>query len=159
MRKMAEHIGLKYFDPTTVQASRLMYWPSYSRDAEYVFEYNDDKILSADKILAEYPDWRDMSYWPLFPDEIKVQKRRQDKQQDPLKKKGLVGTFCRTYTVPEAIAEFLPDVYTQVEGKEDRYTYTAGTTSGGLVIYDEGLFCYSNHSTDPAVWTSTRSTW
>lgn len=150
MRKMAEHIGLKYFDPTTVQASRLMYWPSYSRDAEYVFEYNDDKILSADKILAEYPDWRDMSYWPLFPDEIKVQKRRQDKQQDPLKKKGLVGTFCRTYTVPEAIAEFLPDVYTQVEGKEDRYTYTAGTTSGGLVIYDEGLFCYSNHSTDPA---------
>ena len=150
MRKMAEHIGLKYFDPTTVQASRLMYWPSYSRDAEYVFEYNDDKILSADKILAEYPDWRDMSYWPLFPDEIKVQKRRQDKQQDPLKKKGLVGTFCRTYTVPEAIAEFLPDVYTPVEGKEDRYTYTAGTTSGGLVIYDEGLFCYSNHSTDPA---------
>ena len=150
MRKLAEHIGLKYFDPTTVQASRLMYWPSYSRDAEYVFEYNDDKILVADEILAEYPDWRDMSYWPLFPDEIKVQKRRQDKQQDPLKKKGLVGTFCRTYTVPEAIAEFLPDIYTQVEGKEDRYTYAAGTTSGGLVIYDDGLFCYSNHSTDPA---------
>ena len=150
MRKLAEHIGLKYFDPTTVQASRLMYWPSYSRDAEYVFEYNDDKVLVADEILAEYPDWRDMSYWPLFPDEIKVQKRRQDKQQDPLKKKGLVGTFCRTYTVPEAIAEFLPDIYTQVEGKEDRYTYAAGTTSGGLVIYDDGLFCYSNHSTDPA---------
>ena len=150
MRKMAEGIGLEYFDSTTFQPSRLMYWPSYSRDAEYVFEYNDDKLLSADKILAEYPDWRDISYWPVCPDEVRIQKKRLEKQQDPTKKKGPIGTFCRTYTVPEAIAEFLPEVYHKTGDKEDRYTYAAGSTSGGLVIYDDGLFCYSNHSTDPA---------
>ena len=150
MRKMAEGIGLEYFDSTTFQPSRLMYWPSYSRDAEYVFEYNDDKLLSADKILAEYPDWHDISYWPICPDEVKVQKKRLEKQQDPLKKKGPIGTFCRTYTVPEAIAEFIPDVYVKAGDKDDRYSYAAGSTSGGLVIYDDGLFCYSNHSTDPA---------
>ena len=150
MRKMAEGIGLEYFDSTTFQPSRLMYWPSYSRDAEYVFEYNDDKLLCADKILAEYPDWHDISYWPICPDEVKVQKKRLEKQQDPLKKKGPIGTFCRTYTVPEAIAEFIPDVYVKAGDKDDRYSYAAGSTSGGLVIYDDGLFCYSNHSTDPA---------
>lgn len=150
MRKMAEGIGLEYFDSTTFQPSRLMYWPSYSRDAEYVFEYNDDKLLSADKILAEYPDWTDISYWPVCPDEVRIQKKRLEKQQDPLKKKGPIGTFCRTYTVPEAIAEFLPEVYHKTGDKDDRYTYAAGSTSGGLVIYDDGLFCYSNHSTDPA---------
>lgn len=150
MRKVAEGIGLKYFDSTTFQPARLMYWPSYSRDGEYIFEYNDDKPICADKVLAEYPDWTDISYWPICPDEVRIEKKRADKQQDPTKKEGLVGVFCRTYTVPEAIAEFLPDVYHKDDGKEDRYTYTEGSTSGGLVIYDDGLFCYSNHSTDPA---------
>ena len=149
-RKLAEEIGLEYFDSTTFQPSRLMYWPSCSRDGEAVFEYNDGNLLDADKILARYPDWHDVSFWPVCPDEVRVQKKRREKQQDPTKKNGLVGTFCRTYTVPDAITAFLSDVYTLCEGKGDRYTYTAGTTSGGLVIYDDGLFCYSNHSTDPA---------
>lgn len=149
-RKMAEEIGLEYFDSTTFQPSRLMYWPSCSRDAEFVFEYNDGKPVDADAWLNKYPDWRDVTFWPVCPDEIRVQKKRQEKQQDPLKKKGPVGTFCRTYNVPEAIETFLPDVYTKAPGKDDRYTYAAGSAFGGLVIYDDGLFCYSNHSTDPA---------
>lgn len=149
MRKLAEEIGLKYMDSTTFQPARLMYWPSYSRDAEYVFEYNDDELLDPDEILARYPDWTDISYWPVCPDEVRVQKKRTDKQQEPTAKKGPVGTFCRTYDVPAAIAEFLPDIYEPVEGKDDRYTYLHGTTHGGLVIYDGGAFCYSNHSTDP----------
>ena len=148
-RKLAEEIGLEYFDSTTFQPSRLMYWPSCSRDGEYIFEYNDGPSLDADEILARYPDWHDMSYWPVCPDEIRIRKKRQERQQDPLQKKGLVGTFCRTYSVPEAIAEFLSDVYTPTD-KPDRYTYAQGSTFGGLVVYDDGRFCYSNHATDPA---------
>lgn len=150
MRKLAEEIGMEYMDATTFQASRLMYWPSYSRDAQYIFEYNDDAVMDPDEILAKYPDWTDISYWPVHPDETRVSKKRTDRQQDPTKKDGPVGTFCRTYTVPEAIETFLSDTYEAVDGKDDRYTYLQGTTHGGLVIYDEGLFCYSNHSTDPA---------
>lgn len=149
MRKMAEEIGMKYFDSTTFQPSRLMYWPSCSRDSEYVFDYNDDAPLDPDEILAKYPDWRDVSYWPVSPDEIRVQKKKADKAQDPTKKSGPVGTFCRTYTVPEAIETFLADTYTPTD-RSDRYTYAHGSTHGGLVIYDDGLFCYSNHATDPA---------
>ena len=149
-RKLAEEIGLQYFDKTTAQPSRLMYWPSYSRGAEYVCEYNDGKPLSADEILTRYPDWTDQSYWPVFPDEVVAHKEKDKKKEDPTKKKGLVGAFCKVYDVPAAIAAFIPDVYTQVDGKENRYTYAAGTTSGGLVIYDDGAHCYSNHGTDPA---------
>jgi predicted P-loop ATPase len=149
-RWMAQEIGLEYMDSTTFQASRLMYWPSASRDAEYVFEYSDDRVLDPDEILKKYPDWTDISYWPVCPDEVRVNKKRTDRQQDPLKKEGPVGTFCRTYDVPAAISAFLSETYAPVEGKTDRYTYLQGTTHGGLVIYDGGSFCYSNHSTDPA---------
>lgn len=148
-RKLAEHIGLQFFDGTTFQASRLMYWPSVSRGAEYVFEYNDGEPLNPDTVLAEYEDWHDISQWPTTPDEVRVRKKRAEKMQDPTKKEGPVGIFCRTYTVPEAIEAFLGDIYKPTR-RDDRYTYAAGSTSGGLVIYDNGLFCYSNHATDPA---------
>ena len=149
-RKIAEDIGLEFFDSTTFQASRLMYWPSCSRDAQYVFEYHDDDLLDPDEVLKRYAgDWHDISLWPVCPDEVRVDKKRTDKKQDPLQKKGPVGIFCRTYTVPEAIDKFLPDIYKPTD-KSDRYTYSAGSTFGGLVIYDDGRFCYSNHSTDPA---------
>lgn len=62
---------------------------------------------------------------------------------------GPLGAFCRTYSITEAIAKFLPDVYTPT-AKEDRYTYAAGSTAAGLVVYDGDVFAYSNHSTDPA---------
>lgn len=150
MYKMSEGFGMEYLDPSTVQPERLMYWASVSADGEYVFEYNDGDPLKADEILAKYPDWTDASYYPAFPGEEKARVKRAEKQQDPTAKKGLVGAFCRTYDVPAAIATFLSDVYTPDEGKGGRYTFAAGSTHGGLVIYDEGQFCYSNHATDPA---------
>lgn len=149
-RKMAEEIGMKYMDATAFRPSQLMYWGSCSRDAEYIFEYCDEPFLDPDVVLKTYPDWKDTSYWPLHPDELRVDKKRKEKQADPRKKPGLIGAFCRIYTIQDAIAEFLPDVYAPCEGKSDRYSYLSGTTSGGLVIYDDGLFAYSNHSTDPA---------
>lgn len=147
-RKVAEKVGMQFFDPSTFQPSRLMYWPSNSSDVEPVFEYQDLGILKADEVLALYKDWTDMSYWPE-PDGMSAARKKQaDKQGDPLEKKGLVGAFCRTYSIREAIAQFLPDVYAET-AKEDRYTYKAGSTAAGLVLYED-KFAFSNHSTDPA---------
>src|SRR5690606_37418415 len=67
---------------------------------------------------------------------------------DPLEKKGWVGAFCRTYDVEAAIETFLSDVYEK--HADNRYTYREGSTTGGLVIYDDGRFAYSFHATDPA---------
>lgn len=148
-RKIAEKVGIDLFDDSTFQPTRLMYWPSNSTGVTPFFNYYDAPFLSADAVLAEYPDWTDTSFWPESSRMTGIRKRQADKQGDPLEKKGIVGAFCRTYTIPEAIARFLPDVYTQT-AKPDRYTFAAGSTAAGLVVYDGELFAYSNHSTDPA---------
>lgn len=70
------------------------------------------------------------------------------KAQNPLEKDGIVGAFCRTYSITDVIARFLSDVYDPVIDGE-RYTYISGSTTGGLVIYED-KFAYSHHATDPA---------
>jgi predicted P-loop ATPase len=146
-RKLAEQIGMQFFDPTTFQPSRLMYWPSHSRDIEPYYERLIGDPLDTDAWLAVYPDWHDVSFWPMPEGEAAV-KHKAEKQKDPLAKPGVVGNFCRTYTIQAAIEKFLPDVY-EASDKPNRYTYKAGTSHNGLVIYDD-KFAYSNHATDPA---------
>ena len=146
-RWLASDIGMSYMDPTTFQPSRLMYWPSVSSDGEFKFDYIDASMINPDDVLANYSDWHDQSQWPLCDGEVKQRDRAIKKVGDPKEKKGVIGAFCRAYSIQEAIAAFIPDVYSPTE-KEDRYTYVAGSSAGGLVIY--GDVAYSNHSTDPA---------
>ncbi|MFR6374761.1 MAG: hypothetical protein ACLUOB_13340 [Subdoligranulum sp.] len=135
-------------DPTTFEAERLMYWPSASSDSETVFlSASQGKALPADALLATYADWHDAATWPLCPSEH-TPKRPGGKQADPTQKQGLVGAFCRVYDVPAAMDKFLPDTY--AEASSGRYTYTKGSTTGGAILYDDGKFLYSHHSTDPA---------
>lgn len=148
-RMLATDIGMDYLDPSTFQPSRLMYWPSCSQDADYFFEYLDAPMLEPDTILARYPDWTDASLWPVSEKENAIWRAAAERQQDPTTKKGVVGAFCRAYDIPEAIDAFLSDVYTATD-KESRYTYAEGSTAAGLVVYDGGLFAFSNHATDPA---------
>lgn len=147
-RKLAQEIGIDFFDDTTYQPSRLMYWPSHSRDGEYLFDVTEGDILRADDVLAQYPDWRDVSCWPVSSRVEAIHKKTADKQGDPTAKPGMVGAFCRVYDVPAAISAFLSEIY--VPAGKGRYTYTRGSTAAGLVLYDDGAFAYSNHSTDPA---------
>ena len=148
-RKIADKIGIDYFDDTTFQPTRLMFWPSHSTDVDPYFAFYDSKWLSADDVLAEYPNWMDVSYWPMSSRVDELHRKSAEKAGDPLEKPGMIGAFCQTYTIQQAIETFLPDIYTPTD-KEDRYTYAAGSTAAGLVIYNDGLFAYSNHSTDPA---------
>jgi predicted P-loop ATPase len=148
-RKIAEEIGIDYFDDTTYQASRLMYWPSVSADGYYYYNYLDNQFLSADKTLKKYTDWTDTSYWPESSRAVKTRKKLADKQGDPCEKQGLIGAFCRTYTIIEAIETFLPEAYIKCD-MPNRYTYTGGSTAAGLVVYEDEKFAYSNHATDPA---------
>jgi putative DNA primase/helicase len=63
-RRIAADIGIDFFDDTTYQPHRLMYWPSTSKDGEYVFKYLDEEWLDPDEVLNRYSDWKDSSYWP-----------------------------------------------------------------------------------------------
>ncbi|MEG2291784.1 MAG: virulence-associated E family protein [Carnobacterium sp.] len=146
-RKTAELFGMDNFDDTTYQPERLMFWPSHPIDGEYVFEYQDLPWLDPDEILNQYPDWRDSSYWPESSRGHSIRTGQAKKQGDPLEKSGVIGAFCRTYDIHQAIEAFLSDVYAPSD-KEDRYTYLEGSTSGGLILYDD-KFAYSHHGTDP----------
>lgn len=145
-RKIAGDMNIDLFDHSTFDVNRLMFWPSVSQDMEYYFEYQDGEILSADDVLAQYDDWRDTSEWPMPTDGSATVAQAIKKQEDPETKAGIIGVFCRTYSIHDAIATFLPDVYTQVG--EDRYTYVNGSTAAGMITYDD-KFAYSHHGTDP----------
>lgn len=146
-RRIAGDIGIDYFDHTTFEPSRLMYWPSTSKDGEFYFNYQDGPWLSADQMLGRYRDWRDSSEWPVSSRNHDIVLRAIKKQGDPLEKPGIVGAFCRTYGIAEAIDTFLSDVYETCD-VEDRYTYKEGSTAAGLVVYDD-KYAYSHHGTDP----------
>lgn len=147
-RKLAGILGVEFCDPTTFDASRLMYWPSCCSDGEYIYQVYDHPFCSADGILQMYGDWRNIAEWPQVPGADAIEKHRLARQENPLEKQGIVGAFCRTYTIPEAMTKFIPGIYeeTDVPG---RYTYTGGSTQGGAVVYDGDLFLYSHHATDP----------
>jgi predicted P-loop ATPase len=145
-RRVADTLGIDQFDDTSYQPQRMMYWPSASRDGEYVFQYCDGPFLDPDAVLATYHDWRDVSSWPASSRVAEVVKKSAAKQKDPLEKGGLIGAFCRAYSIEEAIAEFVPSY---VPAEAGRYTYTEGSTASGVVTYD-GKFSYSHHATDPA---------
>lgn len=147
-RRIASVIGIEMCDPTTFEASRLMYWPGCSSDSRYVFASADRPFISADGILAQYADWHDVTTWPQVPGEGSKAKTLLAKQQDPTTKEGLIGAFCRTYNIYSAIEHFIPNAYAPTD-KEDRLTYTGGSTVAGAVIYEDGTFLYSHHATDP----------
>lgn len=148
-RKIASKIDIEIFDPSTFEPARMMYWASHPRDVVPIFEFKDASILNPDLVLAEYENWTDTQEWAhSIAHDIKRITKSNAKQKDPIAKKGIIGAFCRAYSIPEAIATFLSDVYTKGVDST-RYSYTKGSTANGLVVYDD-KFAYSNHGTDPA---------
>lgn len=147
-RRMAELIGMTLADPSTFEASRLMYWPSSCADAETVYYTADKPMLSVDDLLATYADWRDYTSWPAVPGAT-APARLAARQGDPTAKNGVVGAFCRIYDIESAMETFLPGIYDPVDTMPGRFTFTGGSTTGGAVLYDNGKFLFSHHATDP----------
>ena len=146
-RRVADTLGIDKFDDTSYQPQRMMYWPSTSQDGEYFFRYTDAALLDPDTILATYHNWADVSSWPMSSRVADIVKHTAAKQKDPLEKPGLVGAFCRAYTIQEAIEAYIPTYQPCTD--PNRYTFTKGSTAAGVVVYDD-KFSYSHHATDPA---------
>lgn len=145
-RQVAGTLDIDLFDNTTFETNRLMFWPSNPKDIDYYFRFQDGPWLDADEVLATYLDWTDSSLWPTSTKQIDKIKTNASKQEDPENKKGIVGAFCRTYTIQEVIEKYLKDTY--VQAVDGRYTYTKGSTASGLIIYED-KFAFSHHGTDP----------
>jgi len=147
-RKLAEQIGMEYFDKTTFDVHRLMYLPSCSLDAVPVLEIGEGEPINVSAVLDQYDNWRDPLQWPRHQGDI-LKQQSAKRMEDPRAKQGVVGAFCRCYSISEAIDEFLPEVYEQVAGSTTRYTFVGASSYGGLVLYDDDTFAYSHHESDP----------
>lgn len=146
-RMVAKEIGIDLFDDTTYEACRLMYWPSTSVNGEFFYRVKDGNELDPDAYLSKYDDWRDASTWPVSSRQSEAVRKSIAQQADPLTKPGVVGAFCRAYSIEEAIETFLSDVY-EPSSMNGRYDYIPADSAAGVVVYD-GKFAYSHHATDP----------
>ncbi|MCR1847907.1 virulence-associated E family protein [Paeniclostridium sordellii] len=148
-RKLAFNIGIDYFDDTTYSPSRLMYFPSTSKDGDYVFKIIDKTWLNPKDILNSYENYKDESSWPFSSGTKKkvINSNTNAPKENPRLKEGIIGAFCRVYNVFDVIEKYLSNIYKK--GDSDyRYTYINGSSSNGLIIYENGDFAYSHHSTD-----------
>ena len=145
-RFFASEQGMEMFDTCSFTPSQLMFWPTTSSDGEYIFKEVEGDPLDPDLFLAAHPTWKDPLSLPTSSKEP-IPHVGKSKVEDPLKKEGIVGTFCRAFTMQAAIDKFLGDVYEKVS--ENRYRYIPSSSGPGVQIYDNKL-AYSNHATDPA---------
>lgn len=146
-RKIADLTNMDMYDPSTFQPERCMFYPSVPCDSKYYFQNYEGAPVDVDAYLGLYADWKDTSTWKYHHKESATINKDIKTQADPKTKNGIVGSFCRSYNIHEAISTFLSDVYVAAE-IEGRYTYIKGSTEGGLLTFDD-TFSYSYHGTDP----------
>ena len=148
-RLFASQFGIEQFDACSFRIAQLMFYPTTPKDGEFIFKKVEGEILNPDEFLADYPMWHDISSLPLTPDELpKNNVQRGRKKKDPTELKGVIGAFCRAYTVQEAIETYLSDVYEPTD-KNNRYSLKSADSKGGLIIYDD-KYAFSHHATDIA---------
>lgn len=145
-----QYLEMDWLDPTTHELNRMMFKPSVSADGEYIFEYQDvPECMDYNEMLAFYNDPMDLAEWPLSPEEVATRKSDVKKLGDSRNRAGEAGKFNAAYfPIQKALELLLPEFYTPTDSP-NRFTYTAGSSAGGLLIYDD-MWAYSHHSTDPA---------
>ena len=106
--KLAQQLSiLDLIDPVSLRPAQFMYFPSVSRDGEYIYEEVDGAVVDADKLLACYTDWHNAAEWSqLLPVQMFAPKGKQ--AQDPCSKGGVIGAFCAAHSIDDAIRLFIP---------------------------------------------------
>lgn len=145
--------NMEFVDKVSFRPAQMMFMPTVSKDAEYIFHHHTGGLLDWADMLESFElaegDWRDIANLP----KVAGEQLRQvaDKAENPTEKLGVVGDFCRAYDIHEAIATFLSDKYAPVDdgSAKPRYSYLLGTTTNGAEVQDDGLFLYSHHGSDP----------
>ena len=147
-RKVAAIIGIDNVARESFVPPQMMYLPTRRLGGEFASHISDSKeFLNVDGILNEYANWTDRTTWP----------RRSDGGDPastgergvlPSEKPGIVGDFCRKYSVVDAIRAF--DLPYKPTDNPERWTYTLGSVAEGAIVYDDGFKFHSHHDTDPA---------
>ena len=70
---------------------------------------------------------------------------------DPREKPGVIGAFCRAFTIEEVLERWLPEEFSfQEDGNDRRVTWhNGGGTPGGAFVTEDRQHLVSKHNTDP----------
>jgi P4 family phage/plasmid primase-like protien len=146
-RRFASRAGIELAARESHTVAQFMYRPASKTGVPFQhWQDTTAPYLDVDKVLGEYDDWKDRSQWPRRMDEQEL--GSGGKAEDPRTKPGIVGDFCRAFSIRQAIERF--ELPYRRGSSEDRWTYTAGSRPDGAVIYDDDTKLHSHHDTDPA---------
>jgi putative DNA primase/helicase len=147
-RYVTDSFGIDQFDECSYRPHQLMYWPTTATNGTFIFKQSKGPWLDPDEFLKTKPNWQNFSLLPTSSRESTVRKVGAKKQEAPLSKSGIVGAFCRAFSIQEAIEKYLSYIYkpSTIEG---RYDYIPADSTAGVVVYDD-KFAYSHHASDPA---------
>lgn len=102
-RRVAEEVGIELASRETHVPAQMMYLPTVKPGAKYKVQHHAGEWVDVDAVLASYTDWTDRSQWPHRAD---ADSAGSGEQVSPLEKEGIVGQFCRAFSIEEAIARF-----------------------------------------------------
>lgn len=148
-------------DEVSYRPAQVAYFQTTCSDQRPVFIVNDHEsgaleFLDAEAFLDEMgADTEDLSTWPYSPKRIAKLVARSKRSENPLTKPGVVGAFCNMVDqkggIEWVIKNVIPGVYVDPDphSHKPRWTFAKGQGKHGAVIEDDGLFLYSNHSSDP----------
>lgn len=158
-RAIMMDIGENYFDPVSERITQWMFLPAEKFDLGclYMGQCFDGDALNVDAMLDMIENSKEFydSYSPYKKETEKVETEAElvelsdlpmSEVGDPRTKMSIVGSFCKAYSVSEAIEEFeLP--YTMVTHNLYMYDDSVSRNAGAKVINND-LLMISYHSTD-----------
>lgn len=104
-RKVAALAGIELAARESHKSSQMMFMPTVRPGAKFHGKRMRGDWVDVDAVLAEYTDWADMASWPAH--------REGDTPHDlanlpvpPGEKPGVIGAFCRAFTVDDVIERF-----------------------------------------------------
>ena len=148
-RRIADDLTLSRFDPTTFEPARLMYWPSAPEDGEYVFQLRGrSRFSTRTRCWPPMPtgrtprSGRPRSRWRSG---CAARSSKAGRPADQARDHRRVLPGAQHHRRAGDTSSL--DRYTPT-AQDDRYTFVGGSTTGGLVVYDD-KFAFSHHATDP----------
>lgn len=149
-RLMAQRIDpeLCQTDPASSRIAQIMYLPSISSDQEYIHFAQPGGPIDVDALLegVDLSGASDGADLPRYAGERRARMSVGGQLGDPRRKSGIVGAFCRAYSIESALGRFLPGVYLPT-AEAGRLTFAGGSSTAGAKIFD--LHLHSWHGTDP----------
>jgi len=137
--RIAEDLGVENFCPSTYRINQLMYYGSYSTGGQPpAFESRAAASIDADATLARPYTLE------LFEGKVTIGGAGK-RLGDPRQYAGLVGAFCRCYTITQVINLFLSDIYSSTDDP-CRFMRIGATGGPGLLVFND-LWAWSAHAT------------